>query len=129
MDRVVDDSDGATDNEPDAGHAPSEKSTEDDDRDTPLFHADVGLDHQRLYSVGGGGCVSRSPAPLCLGIHSRGRGRAQAVAKVAPGTTAAPSQGATPAAAVGAAGAVGGRVPVSFPPSRGCSSRLTRRPC
>ena len=42
IDGVVNDSNGVTVDEPDAGHAPSEKSTEKDDRDTPLPHADVG---------------------------------------------------------------------------------------
>ena len=113
-----------TDKESNVEHPPSEKSAEDDDRVTPLPHANVGLDRQRLDSVADCGCRSQSPASLCVGVHGWGRVRGAAVARVAPGTTAAPAQGATPAAAGEADETVGGRGAVSFPSRRGCSNCL-----
>lgn len=72
---VVDDSDGGTDDDTDVNHSPSEKSTGEDDKDIPPPHADVGSGRQHLESVGGGGCASHSPPPLCVGVHRWGRGR------------------------------------------------------
>ena len=119
----MDDSDGSSDDESDVRHVPSEKSMGGDDRDTSLLHADVGLDRQRLDSVGGVVGVTRLLLPPCaLGYTGGAAAGAQAVAGVAPGMTVVPAQGAMPATNRG------GRVPVPFPPSRGCFSRLTRMP-
>ena len=71
VDGVLDHSDGSTDDESDVGHAQREESTENEDRDTPIPHADVGLDRQRLDSVGGDGFDSRSPARGALGHMGR----------------------------------------------------------
>eukprot|EP00904_Undaria_pinnatifida_P011937 jgi/Undpi1/7874/HiC_scaffold_24.g10346.m1 len=128
VDGVLGDSDGGTDDEFDGGRSQRARPTEDEDPGTPPFPTRRGLAPPTPQFGRGVGCDSRSSAPLCLGVHERGRSRsqsrgcggAQTVARVAPRTTAAPVNGATLAVAGGTADIIRDEVTVPFPPSGGC---------
>ena len=128
VDGVLGDSDGGTDDKFDGRRSQRARPTRDEDPGTPPFPTRRGLAPPTPQFVRGGGCDSRSSAPLCLGVHGRGRSRlqsrgcggAQTVVRVAPGTTAAPVNKATLVVAGGTADIIREEVTVPFPPSRGC---------